>query len=183
MSAKKFNHLWNTKEIQLSGSLFSFFCEYCHSLRLSCFIMEFHPKCNKCTQRGYSCVAISWESLDRTHLQLQKEISTTNAELDVLAVKIVCLQKTLDQANCCASQKVDCLAAELDSDNNGTEDENDPQTLSHFVNSMSSFFWDSIFLSQDVKAPLCSSWGFLMVLMCFQRYCILFTWWGSGLSH
>jgi len=50
------------------------------------------------------------------------------------------LQKTLDQADRCASQKADCLAVELDSDNDGTEDENDPQALSHFVDSMSSFF-------------------------------------------
>ena len=63
-----------------------------------------------------------------------------NAELDALAVKIIRLQKTLDQANRRASQKADCLAAELDSDNDGTEDENDPQILSHFVDSMSSFF-------------------------------------------
>ncbi len=62
-----------------------------------------------------------------------------NTELDVLTVKIIRLQKTLDQANCCASQKTDCFAAELDSDNDETEDENDPQTLLHFVNLMSSF--------------------------------------------
>jgi len=58
----------------------------------------------------------------------------------MLTVKVVHLQKTLDQVNCCASQKADCLAVELDSDNDETEDENDPQTLSHFVNSMSSSF-------------------------------------------
>jgi len=180
MSAKKFNHLWNTKEIQLLRSLFSFSCEYCYSLRLSCFIMKSHLKCNKCTQHDHSCVAVSWESLDRTHLQLWKEISTANAELSVLTFKIVRLQKTLDQANRCALQKADCLAVELDSDNDETEDENNPQTLSHFVNSMSSSFWDSISLSQSVKALSHSSWGFVVVLMCFQRYCILFIWWGSG---
>jgi len=183
MSAKKFNHLQNTKEIQLSGSLFSFLCEYCHSLRLSCFIMKSHSKCNKCTQCDCSCVAILWESLDRTHLQLQKEISTTNAELSVLAFKIVCLQKTFDQANRCASQKADCLAVELDSDNDGTENENNPQTLLHFVNSMSSSFWNSISLSQSVEALLHSSWGFVVVLTCFLRYCILFIWRGSGFSR
>jgi len=63
-----------------------------------------------------------------------------NAELGALASKIICLQKTLDQANRCALQKADCLAVELGSDNNETEDENDPQALSHFVDSMSSFF-------------------------------------------
>ena len=62
-----------------------------------------------------------------------------NTELDVLTVKIIRLQKTLDQADRHASQKADCLTAELDSDNDGTEDENDPQTLLHFVNLMSSF--------------------------------------------
>jgi len=63
-----------------------------------------------------------------------------NAELGALAFKIICLQKTLDQANCCALQKADCLAVELDSDNDETEDENDPQALSPFVDSMSSSF-------------------------------------------
>jgi len=63
-----------------------------------------------------------------------------NAELGALAFKIVRLQKTLNQANRCALQKADCLAVELDSDNDETEDENDPQALLHFVDSMSSFF-------------------------------------------
>jgi len=63
-----------------------------------------------------------------------------NAELDTLTFKIVCLQKTLDQADRYALQKADCLAVELNSDNDGTEDENDSQTLLHFVNSMSLFF-------------------------------------------
>jgi len=85
-------------------------------------------------------VAVLWESLNRTHIQLQKDISHTNTELGALAAKIVRLQKTLDQANRHTSEKADCLAAELDSDNDGMKNENDPSDMQQLVDSMLSSF-------------------------------------------
>jgi len=78
---------------------------------------------------------------------LQKKISKANSKLTVkytelaaLSLKVVCLQKTLNQTNHHASQKINCLAVELDSDNDETENENNSLTLSQLIDLMSSFF-------------------------------------------
>jgi len=78
---------------------------------------------------------------------LQKKISKANSKLTVkhtelaaLSSKVICLQKTLNQTDHHASQKADCLAAELDNDNNETKNENNPSMLSQLIDSMSSFF-------------------------------------------
>jgi len=63
-----------------------------------------------------------------------------NAELGALATKIVQLQKTLNQMNHHATEKTDCLAAELDSDNDETENENDSFNMQQLVDSMSFSF-------------------------------------------
>jgi len=87
-----------------------------------------------------------------------KEISKANdvlaakhTELAALSLKIVCLQKTLNQVNCCALQKADCLAAELDSNND--EIRNEIDSMLQLVNSMLSSFWDLLLVSpQNIKA-------------------------------
>ena len=140
-----------------------FLCEYCALHCLNYFVMvsdsdsKSKLKCNKCTHHDYSCVDVLWESLDQTHLSLQKKISKINNKLAVLSVKVVCLQKILDQVNDCAFKKVNCLTAELGSDNDGTENEVSSD-LSQFVNFLSPSFWNSIaFPSQNVKASSHSS--------------------------
>ena len=129
-------------------------------------------------------MTVLWESLNRTHIQLWKNISHTNAELGVLAAKIVWLQKTLDQVNHHMSEKADCLAAELDSDNDEIKNENDSPDMQQLVDSMSSSFWNSVlFFSQNIKVFSHSSWDSPWVPRCFLRYHNLFTLWGSELSH
>ena len=170
MLSKSSNRLRISKEIQIGGVPAPFPCDFCASRGLNCFVMESRPKCDKCTRRGRPCVGVSWESLDRTRLSLRKEISKAmkemskandalaakHAELAALSSKVVRLQKTLDQADRRASQKADCLAAELGSDNDGTEDEIDP--MSQLVDSMLPSFWDSILVPpQNVKASSRSS--------------------------
>jgi len=61
-----------------------------------------------------------------------KEINKTNnvlavkhTELAAFLLKIVYLQKTLNQTNCHALQKINCLAAELNSNNDEIENETD----------------------------------------------------------
>ena len=189
MLPKSSSRLRLAKQIRLTGDPAVFPCEYCALRCLDCFIMapgpdpKSKPKCDKCTRCGRPCVGVSWESLDRTRLSLRKEISKANNDLAALSAKVVRLQRTLDQADNCASEKVDCLAAELGSDNDGTEDEAPPD-LSQFVDSLSPSFWDSIASPpQNVKASSRSSWGFALVPKLIQRYCILSTWQDSGLSH
>jgi len=38
---------------------------------------------------------------------------------------VIHLQKTLDQTNCCATKKTNCLAAELDNDNDEMKNQTD----------------------------------------------------------
>ena len=98
-------------------------------------------------------MTVSWKSLNRIHIQLWKNISHTNAELDALAAKIVWLQKTLDQVNCYTSEKINCLVAELDSDNDEMKNKNNSLNIQQLVNSISSSFWNSVlFFSQNVEA-------------------------------
>ena len=190
MLSKNFNHLWITKKIQLRDVLSLFSCDYCTFQSINCFVMKSQLKCDKCTHHDHLCVSVLWESLDWTCLLLQKQISRANNNLAVkhvkfaaLSSKVVCLQKILNQVNHHATEKVNCLAAELDSDNDETENEASSE-LSQFVNFLSSFFWDSIVSpSQNIKAFLHSSWGFLLVPKLILRYHILFTWQDSELSH
>ncbi len=156
MLFKNFNHLRISKKIQLDDMFILFSYDFCASYSMNCFIMKSQSKCNKCTHHSCLYVDVLWESLNRTCLLLWKEISKANSELAALSSKVICLQKTLNQANCCALQKADCLAVELDSDNDETENENN-SSLSQLIDSMSSFFWNSIFLSQNVKVSSHSS--------------------------
>jgi len=48
-----------------------------------------------------------------------------NVKLSTLAVKIVWLQKTLDQVNCYTSEKTNCLVTKLNNDNDEIKNEND----------------------------------------------------------
>ncbi len=78
---------------------------------------------------------------------LQKQISKANSELTVkhaelaaLFLKVMHLQKILNQMNCCALQKADCLAAELNSNNNEINDEVNSLNIQQLVNLMFFFF-------------------------------------------
>jgi len=71
---------------------------------------------------------------------LQKEISKANNELMTLFMKVIHLQKTLNQTNYCAAEKTDCLAVELSSDNDETENENNSFNIQQLINFMLSFF-------------------------------------------
>jgi len=170
MLSKSSNCLRISKEIQIGGVPAPFLCDFCASCGLNCFVMESQPKCDKCTHRGCLCVGVSWESLNRTRLSLRKEISKAmkemskandalaakHTELAALSLKVIHLQKTLDQADHCALQKANCLAAELGSNNDGMGDEIDP--MSQLVDSMLPSFWDSLLVPpQNIKASSHSS--------------------------
>jgi len=67
---------------------------------------------------------------------LQKEINKANNELITLFTKVIHLQKTLNQMNCCATKKIDCLAVELDNDNDEMKNKNNSFNIQQFVDSM-----------------------------------------------
>ncbi len=149
MSAKTKNRLRLAKEIQLLGTLSVFSCNYCASIGCDCFVMESRPKCDKCTRRGRPCVSVSWETLDRTRAQLRRDISKETKKLAALAAKITRLQQTLDHADNRASQKADCLAMELGSDNDGTEDETGPPDINQIIEGLPNEFWQELSSPSD----------------------------------
>jgi len=57
-----------------------------------------------------------------------------------LSVKVIHLQKTLNQTDCCTTEKIDCLVVELDNDNDEIKNENNSLNIQQLINSMSSFF-------------------------------------------
>ncbi len=159
-------------------------CDHCSAVLSFCIIMTGHAKCSECTCHDCLCVSILLDFLNCAHLQLKSKLKVAMNECVKQAEHLF---KTLKQNKSCAVIKVCCVASELSNDNNETEDEknsSDSSNLDFLLESMSSsFFIDSEPLSQTVVVFLHSWVGFLWALTCFLRYCILFIWWDSGLSH
>jgi len=70
----------------------------------------------------------------------KKKLSKVNNELMTLSVKVIHLQKTLNQMNCCTTEKINCFAVELSNDNDEMKNENNFLNIQQFINSISSFF-------------------------------------------
>ncbi len=193
-SHKQHNCLHLTKIIATFEFTSFITCDHCSAALSSCIIMTDHAKCSECTRCDCLCVSILLDSLNHAHLQLKSELKVAMNErvkqaerLFKLNAKVLHLFKTLKQNESCAVIKVHCVASELSNDNNGTEDEENPfspSNLDSLLKSMSSsFFIDSELFSQTVVVFLHSWVGSLWVLTCFLRYCILFIWQDSELSH
>ncbi len=180
------NRLHTAKEIITSGSSLNIVCVYCFNHSILCVMMKLHFKCAECTHWDHSCVGVMWESLNRVHDKLKSEILQTEEEQAHLFAKLSWLRKTLCQTQDCAKQKTLCLLKKMNNDNNGDEETPQPEILFQLFNNMSNDFWQFNLvtsLSQSVEVFLHNHWGFLWVLMCFQRCCIPFIWQDSGLSH
>ena len=184
------NHLCLSLEIKSQNFSSEFQCNHCFFNLISCIVMKDHKRCAECTHHDKSCVDLSWESLDHVCAKIQSDIEEMEqkqshhlAEMNCLTFKLTHLWKIFQQTQDHVKQKILCLAQKLTDDNDGTENE-DSQMLSQFLNQMSNDLWQSVsFSSQTAAAFLCSSWGFILILKLTQRYCILFTWQDSELSH
>jgi len=187
------NHLCAAKEITISGSPLNLVCVYCFNHFILCVMMKSHFKCAECTHQGHSCVGVMWESLDRVRDKLKSEILQAEEEQACLLkeqshlfAKLACLCKTLRQTQDRAKQKTLCLLKKMNNDNDGNEETPQPETLFQLFDNMSNNFWQSNLVtspSQSAEVSLRNHWGFLWVLMCFQRCCTPFIWWDSGLSR
>jgi len=145
--------------------------------------MKSHFKCTECTHQGHSCVSVMWESLDRVHNKLKSEILQTEEEQARLFAKLSWLRKTLCQTQDRAKQKTLCLLKKMNNNNDGDEETPQPETLFQLFDNMSNDFWQSNPVAsppQSVEVFLRNPWGFLWVLMCFQRCYTPFIWRGSG---
>ena len=141
------------KTILQFGIIPSTACECCFLTFKVCIHMKGRPKCAECTCRGRPCVSVSLESLNRVHEKLKSQLNKAEAEhaaqLDILQClnsKILRLRTTIRQNKLRAVQKAQCVAAELDSDNNEiTDDEtsSEPANFDFLLQAMSfSFFND-----------------------------------------
>ncbi len=63
-----------------------------------------------------------------------------NNELTTLFMKVIHLQKTLNQTNYHVTEKIDCFAVKLDSDNDEIKNENSSFNIQQFVDFMSLIF-------------------------------------------
>ena len=184
------NHLHLSAEIQLQSSSFKFQCNHCFTNLILCIVMKGHNRCVECTHHDKSCVDILWKLLDHAHAKIQSDIEAAEQEqshhlmeMNCLASKLACLWKTFQQTQDHAKQKTLCLTQELADDNDGTEND-DPQTLSQFLDQMPIDAWQSVSSpSQTAAASSHSSWGLFLVPKSTLRYCIPFTWQDSGLPH
>ncbi len=57
-----------------------------------------------------------------------------------LFMKVIHLQKTLNQTNYHVTEKIDCLAVKLDNNNDEIKNKNNSLNIQQLINSMSSFF-------------------------------------------
>ena len=180
------NCLCTVKEITISDSSLNIVCVYCFNHSIFCMMMKSHFKCAECTHQDHSCVSVMWESLNHVCNKLKSKILQTEKEQARLFAKLSWLCKMLCQTQDCAKQKTLCLLKKINDNNDDDEKTPQPETLSQLFDNMSNNFWQFnlvTFPSQSVEVFLCNPWGFLWVLMCFQRCHTSFIWWGSEFFH
>ncbi len=171
------NCLHTVKEITVADSSLNIVCVYCFNHSILCVMMKSHFKCAECTHQGHSCVSVTWKSLNCVHNKLKSEILQTEEEQAHLFTKLSWLCKTLCQTQDCAKQKTLCLLKKMSNNNNDDEETPQPETLFQLFDNMSNNFWQFnlvAFPSQSAEVFLRNCWGFLWVLMCFQRCCTPF---------
>ena len=185
MQFKFCNCLVLTQLIHKKKSTILFLCEHCTSLDLLCVAIKNCPKCAECICHDYSCISLSLESLNHSFNKLKSELNAVLEEHECLVAKISQLWKTLHQSQNLQDKKSLCLVQKLTNDNDETEDEALSDSLNS-VNSLLPEFWVFIIStssSQNIEVFSHSSWDSVWVFKLTLRYCILFTWQDSELSH
>ena len=172
------------KEICFYSDFILFACQHCFLNLISCMMMSLCFQYAAYTQCDCECVDLFWKFLNCTYTKLFSELVAVEEKQIWLFVKIVCLQKILNQLQNHIKQKILCFAEELVDDNDKIKNKNEILFLtSQLINSLLLFFWKFIFIfSQNIEVFLCSSWDFLWVFKYFLRHCILFTWWDNEIS-
>jgi len=159
MLFKSKNHLALFKLIDLHENSSLIFCNHCLFLDILYIIMTDHSKCVKCTHCNHSCVDIFLEFLNHTHKKLKFKLKLivkkhvkhfiTVARLNAKLIKLL---NQIKHNKSLFILKTHCVTIKLDDDNNEMKNENNSFNISQLVNSISSFFWDSIlFSSQNVE--------------------------------
>ncbi len=116
-------------------------CLHCFSLLILCIKIKNHSKCTECVCCSYSCINVSWESLNYIHNKLKFNLSVAEKELTQTLARVACLYKTLRYIKDKVTEKTLCLVHKLVNDNDDiSEDKNNSDSLNLlFLN-----FWDNL---------------------------------------
>ena len=85
--------------------------------------MNSHLKCAACTRQNHFYVLISLETLNRTHDKLKIDLDVIKKKLSRVLSKINRLCKQMKLVKSRIVQKIQCVTAELSSDNDETKNE------------------------------------------------------------
>ncbi|PSK43928.1 hypothetical protein B9Z65_7305 [Elsinoe australis] len=118
------NRLRLAKEIQNYGHETDAPCDRCFARILKgkevkCIVMEHNNRlrCSECVRLGRPCVNLSWASLDKTRDEYRKKVDEDEAELSRVLARLMRNKKILRQAEQRARKKMECLASEMDANN------------------------------------------------------------------
>ena len=139
------------KAIFIQNIVATMFCDHCASLKKTCVTMNSHSKCAKCICRDRFYVSIFLKSLNRIHEELKYQLDQVEAKHEIqltmlfyLAAKVSRLRKMLKKNKTRTAQKIRCVAAELNSDNDDVSEEfSTEMSLFQFVNDFFFDFWQS----------------------------------------
>ena len=104
--------------------------------------MKNQKKCAECTRRGRLCVSTSLEILNHAYEKLQTQLQTTEKKFARALSRVNRLRKQIKLNKSHTAQKMQCVAAKLDSDNDdfGDETVDESPSLSQIVDNLSSDF-------------------------------------------
>ena len=118
MSFFKYNNrLLFSKVIFSQSQFFSLSCKHCSRFIHDCVVMNSHSKCAVCIHRNHFYVSIFLKTLNRTHDKLKINLVVIEEELSRVLLKINRFRKQMKLVTSRIVQKIQCVTAELNSDN------------------------------------------------------------------
>ena len=105
--------------------------------------MKNQKKCAECIRRGRFCVPISLEALDHAYKKLQTQLQTAEEEFARALSRVNRLRKQIKLNKSHTAQKMQCVAAEFDNNNDDFENETIDEfpSLFQIVDNFFSDFW------------------------------------------
>ena len=105
--------------------------------------MKNQKKCVECIRRDRPCVPTSLEVLDHAYEKLQTQLQTAEEEFARALSRVNRLRKQIKLNKSHTAQKMQCVAAKFDSDNDDSENEtvDESPSLSQIVDNLFSDFW------------------------------------------
>ena len=126
------NRLFLAKFISSREIIRTSFCEYCRSAEKDCIEMKSQKKCAECIRRDRFCVSISFEILNHAYEKLQIQLQTAEEKFARVLSRINRLRKQIKLNKSHTAQKMQCVAAKLDSNNDDSENKTVDKFLSLF---------------------------------------------------